>query len=143
MGDAFYSAIKLTTGEEIFALVYADDVEGEEILLMQTPVIMKVINTPAGSLLKVKPWMTLPTDDLFVIKLDKIITMSEIKDENMIRIYTNYIEECEEDSAYEEEVKSSQEAKITSKMGYISSVAEARKRLENLYKGKSQDTKES
>ena len=102
---------------------------------------MKVINTPAGSLLKVKPWMTLPTDDLFVIRLDKIVTMSEIKDENMIRIYTNYIEECEEDSAYEEEVKSSQEAKITNKMGYISSVEDARKMLEDLYKLK--DTKES
>ena len=49
--------------------------------------------------------MTLPTDDFFVIRLDKIVTMSEIKDENMIRIYTNYIEECEEDSAYEEESK--------------------------------------
>ena len=140
MGDAFYSAIKLTTGEEIFALVYADDVEGEEILLMQTPVIMKVINTPAGSLLKVKPWMTLPSDDLFVIRLDKIVTMSEVKDENMIRIYNNYVEDCAEDSAYEEEVKNSQEATITSKMGYISSVEDARKMLEDLYKLK--DTKE-
>ena len=141
MGEAFYSTIKLVTGEEIFALVYPDDVEGQQILLLQTPVIMKVINTPAGSLLKVKPWMTLPTDDLFVINLDKVVTMSEIKDENMIRIYTNYIEECEEDSEYEQEVLESQEAKITSKMGYISSVEDARKLLEDLYK--LEDTKES
>jgi len=141
MSDAFYSAIKLTTGEEIFALVYPDDTEGEQILLLQTPVIMKVINTPGGSLLKVKPWMTLPSDDLFVIRMDKIVTMSEIKDENMIRIYTNYIEECEEDSAYEKEVKSTEEATITSQMGYISSVEDARKLLEDLYKLK--DIKES
>ena len=38
-------------------------------------------------------------------------------------------------------VKSSQEAKITNKMGYISSVEDARKMLEDLYKLK--DTKES
>lgn len=141
MGDAFYSAIKLTTGEEIFALVYPDDTEGEQILLMHTPVIMRIINTPGGSLLKVKPWMTLPSEDLFVIRLDKIVTMSEVRDENMIRIYNNYIEECEEDSVVEEEIKSAQEAKITSKMGYISSVEDARKLLEDLYKLK--DTKES
>ena len=139
MGDEFYSAIKLTTGEEIFALVYPDDIEGNQILVLQTPVIMKVINTPAGSLLKVKPWMTLPTEDLFVVNMDRVVTMSEIRDERMIEIYNNYIEECQE--AYEEEMMSTSEAKITSKMGYISSVDDARKMLESLYKLK--DNKES
>ena len=139
MGDEFYSAIKLTTGEEIFALVYPDDIEGNQILVLQTPVIMKVINTPAGSLLKVKPWMTLPTEDLFVVNMDRVVTMSEIRDERMIEIYNNYIEECQE--AYEEEMMSTSEAKITSKMGYISSVEDARKMLEDIFK--LEDTKES
>ena len=139
MGDEFYSAIKLTTGEEIFALVYPDVVEGNQILVLQTPVIMKVINTPAGSLLKVKPWMTLPTEDLFVVNMDRVVTMSEIRDERMIEIYNNYIEECQE--AYEEEMMSTSEAKITSKMGYISSVEDARKMLEDIFK--LEDTKES
>jgi len=139
MGDEFYSAIKLTTGEEIFALVYPDDIEGNQILVLQTPVIMKVINTPAGSLLKVKPWMTLPTEDLFVVNMDRVVTMSEIRDERMIEIYNNYIQECQEE--YEEEMMSTSEAKITSKMGYISSVEDARKMLEDIFK--LEDTKES
>jgi len=65
--------------------------------------------------------------------------MSEIRDERMIEIYNNYIEECQE--AYEEEMMSTSEAKITSKMGYISSVEDARKMLEDIFK--LEDTKES
>lgn len=132
MGEEFYSSIKLVTGEEIFALVLPDMVGDRQVLILQSPVIIKVITTSQGSLLKVKPWMQLPNDDIFVLNMDKVVTMSEITDESVIQIYHNYIEECEEE--YEEK-KDSNETKITDKMGYVSSVEEARKKLENLFKG--------
>ena len=51
------------------------------------------MNTPNGSMIKVKPWMEIPGDDFYLIKYDKIITMTEIKDKMVISIYNNYIEE--------------------------------------------------
>jgi len=65
-----------------------------------------------------------------MIKLDKVITMTETNDERLIKVYTEYISD---DSV--EVYTSSGEVKVSDKMGYISSVEEARKKLEELYKG--------
>ena len=43
MGDEFYAVIKLVTGEEVFSLVCVDENEGDPILLLMNPVIMKVM----------------------------------------------------------------------------------------------------
>ena len=143
MGDEFYAIIKLVSGEEIVSLVSIDDSEGEPIAILQNPVVVKVINHPTGAMIKVKPWMELVDDKLFVMKADKIITMTETEDENIIRIYRNYIFEVEEE---EELTQPSNDdylgsAKLDTKMGYLSSVEDARKLFEELYK--LEDTKES
>ncbi len=36
--------------------------------------------------------MEIPSDDFFIIKLDKIITMSEVNDEVIINCYNTFIE---------------------------------------------------
>ena len=138
MGEEFYSSIKLITGEEIFALVCLDENDGDPVLVLQNPVIMKVISTGGSYGVKIKPWMSIPGDDFFVIKLDKIITMTEVKDESMIEFYNSYLEE---DSTDDFSNPSSHQTKITNKMGYVSTVEEAREMLENLYRLK--DNKES
>jgi hypothetical protein len=138
MGDEFYSVIKLTTGEEIFALVSIDENDGDPLLVMQNPVTMKMTKSPRGMTLRVKPWMEIPDDDFFIVKLDKIITMTEVKDESMIEFYNSYLEE---DSTDDISDLSSHQTKITNKMGYVSTVEEAREMLENLYRLK--DNKES
>lgn len=143
MGDEFYAIIKLVSGEELISLVSIDDTEGEPIVILQNPVVVKVINHPTGAMIKVKPWMELVDDKLFVMKADKIITMTETEDENIIRIYKNYIFEAEEE---EELTQPSNDdylgsAKLDTKMGYLCSVEDARKLFEELYK--LEDTKES
>ena len=138
MGEEFYSVIKLTTGEEIFALVSVDENDGDPLLVMQNPVTMKMTRSSHGISLRVKPWMEIPDDDFFIVKLDKIITMTEVKDESMIEFYNSYLEE---DSTDDFSNPSSHETKLTNKMGYVSTVEEAREMLENLYKLK--DNKES
>ena len=40
----FHATIKLVTGEEIFALVSVDNSEDEPVVIMQNPVIMKVLS---------------------------------------------------------------------------------------------------
>ena len=138
MGEEFYSVIKLVTGEELFALVSIDENDGDPLLVMQNPVIMKMSKTSRGMTLRVKPWMEIPDDDFFIVKLDKIITMTEVKDESMIEFYNSYLED---DFTDDINSLSSHQTKITNKMGYVSTVEEAREMLENLYKLK--DNKES
>ena len=135
MGEEFHAVIKLVTGEEIFALVSVDENDGDPILLLMNPVIMKVMRNHVGQYVKVKPWMEIPTDDLFVIKYDKIITMTEVKEEETIKFYNRYLND--DDVDFEDDGRT----KISDKMGYISTVDDAREMLENLYKLK--DNKES
>ena len=135
MGEEFHAVIKLVTGEEIFALVCVDENDGDPIILMMNPVIMKVMRNHVGQYVKVRPWMEMATDSMYVVKYDKIVTMTEVKEEKMITFYEKYLNE--DDTDYEEEGRT----KITDKMGYVSSVDDARQMLENLYKLK--DNKES
>ncbi len=135
MGDEFYSSIKLISGEEIFSLVSIDENDGDPIVILQNPVVIKVIMNSSGQMVKIKPWMEIPSDDFFIIKLDKIITMTEVSDEVIINCYNSYIED-DEDMISD---MMSGKVKLSDKMGYLSSVDEARKKLEDIFK----DHKES
>ena len=57
--EEFYGIIKLISGEEIFALILPEEKEDETLLVLQNPLMMKVINHPHGMHLKVKPWILL------------------------------------------------------------------------------------
>jgi len=132
MGEEFYSVIKLVTGEELFSLVSIDENEGDPLVIMQNPVTMKMTKTRHGINLRVKSWMEIPSDDFFIVKLDKIVTMTEVKDEDIIELYNHYLEE---DDMEDFSNPNSNQTKLTNKMGYISSVEDARETLEKIYKG--------
>ena len=141
MGEEFYSTIKLISGEEIFALISVDNTGDSPVIIMQNPLVMKMVNSPKGGLIKVRKWMELTEDDMFVLTYDKILTMSECKDDKIIGIYNNYLQ----DELGEEIINTYQpsgKVKPTSKMGYISSVEDARKIFEELFKI-NQEPKES
>ena len=131
MGEEFYAIIKLVSGEEIMSLIMTDDNDGDPIVILQDPIIVKMITNQQGSHIKVKPWIEMPDDQFFIIKLDKIITMTETKNKKMIDIYQNYIEDDSTDEPY----GIGGCVKPSSKMGYISSVDDARKSLERIFKG--------
>ena len=129
MEDEFYAIIKLVSGEEIFSLVLVDNYqESDTLIALQSPVIMGVNTNPHGTFIKVKPWLELPEEDIFMIRLDKIITMTESKDEKLINLYNHYING--ENTPYDV----SGVMKPNSEMGYISSVSDARKKLEKVFK---------
>ena len=138
MGEEFYAIIKLVSGEEVFSLIMVDDEEENPIIIMQNPIIIKMLHSPQGSFIKIKPWMELSEEDFFMIRLDKVLTMTESTNEKLIEIYNDYISD---DSSSEIEINSQGKVKPDSKMGYVSTVEDARKSLETLYKLK--DTKES
>jgi hypothetical protein len=131
MGEDFYCILKLVSGEEILSLISIDDNDGDPIVVLQNPVVMELIDGKGKCYVKVKPWMELPSDDFFMIKLDKIITMTETTDRKLIDIYTKYLNDDDSIDLY----KPAGEVKVSTEMGYISSVEDARKKLEELYKG--------
>ena len=133
----FHATIKLVTGEEIFALVSVDNSENEPVIIMQNPVIMKVLSTGRGQMMKIRPWLEVPGDDVYIMKYDKIITMSEVKDKMITSMYQAYCEEGDFDfgTFVDESMKTDKRnQEVTKKMGYISTVEDARKKLEDLFK---------
>ena len=133
----FYATIKLITGEEIFALVSVDNQEDEPVIIMQNPVVMKVLSTGRGSMMKIRPWLEVPGDDIYIMKYDKIITMSEVKDKMITSMYQAYCEEGDFDFGTfvdENMKKDKRNHEVTKKMGYISTVEDARRKLEDLFK---------
>tara|TARA_B100000945_G_scaffold163199_1_gene130926 strand:+ start:547 stop:987 length:441 start_codon:yes stop_codon:yes gene_type:complete len=146
MDNEFYASIKLVSGEELFSMVSVEEGTDNPLIMLQNPVTMKMVSTPEGSIVKVKTWMNIPGDDPIVIRWDKVITVTEIKDNSVINIYNNYLEDerfdinqiGEVSKTHRNDVKN----KLTNKMGYISTVNDARKYLEGIYKT-TEDKKES
>lgn len=130
MGEEFYSVIKLISGEEIFSLVSVDENDGDPIIILQNPIIIKSFTQNGYPMMKVKPWIETSDEDIFIIKLDKIITITESKNKKLIEVYNSFVNDEESDSIFNQSGK----VNISERMGYISSVEEARKNLEKIYK---------
>tara|TARA_B100001250_G_C19548456_1_gene677914 strand:+ start:153 stop:557 length:405 start_codon:yes stop_codon:yes gene_type:complete len=128
MGEEFHGVIKLITGEEIFAMISIDENDGDPIIMIQDPVIMKVLQNPTGQYVKVRPWLELPEDNIFLLKYEKIITMTEVKDSQMIEFYQRYLNDDSLDMEFDGRVK------LNPRLGLITTVEESRRRLEEIYK---------
>ena len=138
MDNEFYATIKLISWEEIFSVVSVDENTDNPLIMLQNPVTMKMVSTPEGSIVKVKTWMNIPGEDPIVIRWDKVITVTEIKEASVITIYNNYLEDERYDINQIGEInrphRNDVKNKLTQKMGYISTVEDARKYLEGVYK---------
>ena len=84
MGEEFYAIIKLVSGEEIFSLVMSDEVNDDTVIVLQNPVIINMFNSHEGSYIKVKPWIELSNEDFFILKMDKVLYITESKDKKLI-----------------------------------------------------------
>ena len=122
--DDFYATIKLKCGDEIFAKVAASD-EGDKVYVVITnPIVLEEIRIRgkmAGY--KLEPWLKTSTEDMFILELDDILTMSESSDIEMITNYQDYVRRSNQTT----------QMKPTKKMGYISTVSDAKEILEKLY----------
>ena len=69
MGEEFYAIIKLTSGEEILAMVCVDESEDQPVIILNNPVTMKYMSHGGlvKSLIKVKPWLELSDQDIFAV----------------------------------------------------------------------------
>ena len=129
--DDFYATVKFKSGEEIFAKVAATEEEDRTILLVSNPIIVQEIKSRSGAIgYKLEPWLKTTTDDMFVIKLDDILTMSESSDIEMIMMYKDYIRSSNRDS--------NNQSNISRNMGYLGNVNDTKELLEKIFK-KSQE----
>ena len=142
MDEEFYAVIKLVSGEEILSVVLVDNSTDDTLLVLQNPIIIKMMNSSTGVYLKVKPWMELVEDDIYFIKLDKVLTMTETTNEKLIELYKNYLEDDDTGgtntySASPTSIdvyKPSGEVNVSEQKGYITSVEDARETLEKIFK---------
>ena len=125
--EDFLAVIKLVSGEEVISTITACEEDDRTLLLLDNPVIFESVmirNNGVGAI-KVIPWVQAATDTILILDMDKVITMSEVFDKEVIRIYNRYLTDKDRET---------NESVVTKDMGYLSSVTDARIFLEKLYK---------
>jgi hypothetical protein len=125
--DDFYATIKLKNGEEIFAKVAASEEEDRTVLIIFNPIIINEIKSRAGVVgYKIEPWLKTTTEDMFIINMNDVLTLSESDNLEMIMLHQNYIRQTSKEKK--------NQSKITRKMGYVSNVNDAKEILEKIFK---------
>ena len=125
--EDFYATVKLKSGEEIFAKVAASEEEERTMLIVSNPIVISEIKGRSGIAgYKIEPWLKTTTEDMFIIKLEDVLTISESSDIEMIMMYQSYVRQ-----SYKEKRNQS---KLNRRMGYISNINDAKELLEKLFK---------
>jgi len=125
--DDFYATLKLKTGEELFARVAASEEDDRTMLIVSNPVIVDEIRTKHGVAgYKVEPWLKTTTEDMFIINLEDILTLSESSDIEMIMMYQDYVRSSDKTTR--------NESKINRRMGRIGNVNDVKEILEKIFK---------
>ena len=79
--DDFYATVKLKSGEEIFAKVAASEEEERTMLIINNPIMISEVKSRIGIVgYKFEPWLKTTTEDMFIINLQDVLTLSESSD---------------------------------------------------------------
>ncbi len=117
----FLAAIKLVSGEELLSMVTSVHDENGDYLIVENPIEIEEVllpNKQAGA--KVQPWMKFSREEQFVIPKEHIITIVEVTEEVAI-FYHMSLRKLNNDF-------------ITDAKGKISTVDEARIKLDKIFK---------
>jgi hypothetical protein len=125
--DDFYATLKLKSGEEIFAKVASSEEEEKTLLIVTHPIIISEVKSRIGVVgYKMEPWLKTTTEDMFIVDMDDILTMSESSDIEMIMLYQSYVRQSGKEK--------NNQPKLNRRMGYLSSVNDAKEILEKIFK---------
>ncbi len=123
--DEFLASIKLVSGEEILSKVVIDSEDSQKIMI-DNPVICEEVRSPGANIpmgYKFEPWMKLTDEECFILNLDKVITLSEIKDEMVLDTYHQIVRNGFKRTHPD----------LNREMGYINSVEKSRNIIEKLF----------
>ena len=131
--DDFYATIKLKSGEEIFARVAASEEEDRTMLIVHNPITIAEVKGRTGLVgYKIEPWLKTTKEDMFIINMDNVMTLSESSDVEMMVMHQQYV--------HDNDLGTHNSNKINRRMGYISSVTDAKEILEKIFKNSPKKT---
>lgn len=125
--NEFVGVIKLVSGEEILSKICPCEEEDKTILILDSPVTFETVQIRQAGMgaVRVHPWLEMSTDSILVIDMQKVITVTEVSDDQVIKIYERYLKDRDKDS---------NQSPADEDMGFLSSISDARISLEKLYK---------
>jgi hypothetical protein len=126
MEDDFYATIKFKCGDEIFAKVAATEEDDRTLLILSNPIVVEEVKI-RGKITgyKFEPWLKTTTEDMFIVNMDDVLTMSESSDVEMIVNYQDFIRKMFKGEG--------NKTKPSKEMGFISTVSEAKEVLEKIF----------
>ena len=129
MEEDFYATIKLLSGEELVAKVcYLPD---EDRIMLERPLMVENTKQRKGQLevsgFALKEWISATFDNMFIINKDHVITMIEIEGE-IVDFYEKTLLRMETGKSL-----AGRGNKIPRGSGYLGSVKEMKKTLEDLF----------
>jgi hypothetical protein len=132
MEEDFYATVKLKSGEEIFAKVAASEEKERTMLVISNPIVVEELKGKRGVVgYKIEPWLKTTSDDMFIIKLDDVLTLSESSDIEMIMMYQDYVRSADKDNK--------NQPSISRNMGYLGTVNDTKELLEKIFKKSSEE----
>lgn len=134
MEEEFYASIKLTSGEEIVAKV-SYDLNDDVIIVLEPRIVEKVEMNKKNMIVEgivFDDWMNATNENMFIIPRNQIITMIEL--DNKIKNF--YEDHLSDKSLYRKSRSTQSNSKRQNPknhQGYLGSIKEAKRLLENLY----------
>ena len=129
MEEDFLATLKLMTGEEIVAKVcYLED---DDKVLLENPLQVESAKQRKGQLevsgFSFKEWISATFDNMFIIKRDHIMTMTEV-DGQIQEFYEKTIQRLENGKNLTNRAN-----KLPRQSGYLGSVNQMKKSLEDIF----------
>lgn len=134
--EEFYFIAKLVSGEEIIGMGFAVEEDGTTQIFVTDPVEIQVVTktTPNATVkgLSMNKWMQFSNEDFFILNEKDIMSIGGLSDE-IIHMYKLFIKKSSQDQTVSDAIKENK-VDLDEQMGYVSSIEEARKKLEKIYK---------
>ena len=129
MEEEFYATVKLLSGEELVAKVcYLPE---EDKVILDRPLVVENAKQRKGQVevtgFQLKEWVSATFDNMFVVKRDHIMTMIEIEGD-IVDFYEKTLVRMESGKSL-----AGRGNKLPRGSGYLGSVKEMKKTLEDIY----------
>jgi hypothetical protein len=133
--EEFHGVVKLTTGQEIIGRMVATEEDGKTFIYVENPAEAKVHELKNQQQenkitkgISFSKWFALSDEEFYVIPEETIVSVASMSKE-IIGYYVVWVKE--QDPNYTSEVT---EVEVTEDFGKISSITEAKQKLERIFK---------
>ena len=140
--EEFHCSIKLNNGDEIIAraVVSIDDTTEQELVYLEDPLLVQTFTKEIDGDKAVRglgftKWMNFSDEEFYIISSDAILTMASLSKE-MVFVYEAFLATQRKDGTVRSKIpKESDDYKVTltDNEGSLGKIAEARKKLEDLF----------